>query len=149
MRIPACASKPSTFWFARWSRDARMHRRIPDLLLRRKESNVPLDPSMKHVVRTLEELQRNDPNRYVRCGAPRPCGRLARMKFSEKSSAREVGLSETPARNAVRNLDICKESPARDEHDHKFQNDKRSMLQGPSHRTLFIFYARTSAGIGL
>jgi hypothetical protein len=26
----------------------------------------PLDPSMEHVVRTLQELQRNDPNRYVR-----------------------------------------------------------------------------------
>jgi len=26
----------------------------------------PLDPSMEHVVRTLEELQRSDPNRYVR-----------------------------------------------------------------------------------
>ena len=26
----------------------------------------PLDPAMEHVVRTLEELQRNDPNRYVR-----------------------------------------------------------------------------------
>jgi len=26
----------------------------------------PLDPSMEHVVRTLEDLQRNDPNRYVR-----------------------------------------------------------------------------------
>jgi hypothetical protein len=26
----------------------------------------PLDPSMEHVVRTLQDLQRNDPNRYVR-----------------------------------------------------------------------------------
>jgi HEAT repeats len=26
----------------------------------------PLDPSMEHVVRTLQELQRSDPNRYVR-----------------------------------------------------------------------------------
>ncbi|MGB2621063.1 MAG: hypothetical protein WA857_12110 [Candidatus Acidiferrum sp.] len=26
----------------------------------------PLDPAMEHVVRTLEELQRSDPNRYVR-----------------------------------------------------------------------------------
>jgi hypothetical protein len=26
----------------------------------------PLDPSMQHVVRTLQELQRSDPNRYVR-----------------------------------------------------------------------------------
>jgi HEAT repeats len=26
----------------------------------------PLDPSMEHVVRTLQELQRNDPDRYVR-----------------------------------------------------------------------------------
>jgi HEAT repeat protein len=26
----------------------------------------PLDPSMERVVRTLEDLQRNDPNRYVR-----------------------------------------------------------------------------------
>ncbi|MGC2531168.1 MAG: HEAT repeat domain-containing protein [Candidatus Acidiferrum sp.] len=26
----------------------------------------PLDPAMEHVVRTLEDLQRNDPNRYVR-----------------------------------------------------------------------------------
>lgn len=26
----------------------------------------PLDPAMEHVVRALEELQRNDPNRYVR-----------------------------------------------------------------------------------
>jgi hypothetical protein len=25
-----------------------------------------LDPSMEHVVRTLQELQRSDPNRYVR-----------------------------------------------------------------------------------
>jgi hypothetical protein len=28
--------------------------------------NSPLDPSMEHVVRTLQDLQRNDPNRYVR-----------------------------------------------------------------------------------
>jgi hypothetical protein len=26
----------------------------------------PLDPSMDHVVRTLQDLERNDPNRYVR-----------------------------------------------------------------------------------
>jgi hypothetical protein len=26
----------------------------------------PLDPAMKRMVRALEELQRNDPNRYVR-----------------------------------------------------------------------------------
>jgi len=26
----------------------------------------PLDPSMEAVVRTLEDLKRNDPNRYVR-----------------------------------------------------------------------------------
>jgi HEAT repeat protein len=26
----------------------------------------PLDPSLEHVVRTLEDLERNDPNRYVR-----------------------------------------------------------------------------------
>jgi HEAT repeat protein len=26
----------------------------------------PLDPSLEHVVRTLQDLQRNDPNRYVR-----------------------------------------------------------------------------------
>jgi hypothetical protein len=28
--------------------------------------NRSFDPSMERVVRTLEELQRNDPNRYVR-----------------------------------------------------------------------------------
>jgi len=28
--------------------------------------NSPLDPAMEHVVRTLEQLQRSDPNRYVR-----------------------------------------------------------------------------------
>jgi hypothetical protein len=38
----------------------------PEPVLAAPGADRPLDPSMDHVVRTLEDLQRNDPNRYVR-----------------------------------------------------------------------------------
>lgn len=38
----------------------------PDPALAPEGIDRPLDPAMEHVVRTLEDLQRNDPNRYVR-----------------------------------------------------------------------------------
>jgi hypothetical protein len=40
--------------------------RSPEPVLAPDGLNRSLDPSMERVVRTLEELQRNDPNRYVR-----------------------------------------------------------------------------------
>jgi HEAT repeat protein len=30
------------------------------------EDSIPADPSVAHVIQTLEDLQRHDPNRYVR-----------------------------------------------------------------------------------
>jgi hypothetical protein len=38
----------------------------PEAALAPDRVERPLDPSMEHVVRTLQELQRSDPNRYVR-----------------------------------------------------------------------------------
>lgn len=38
----------------------------PDSVLAPEGMERPLDPAMEHVVRMLEELQRSDPNRYVR-----------------------------------------------------------------------------------
>jgi hypothetical protein len=38
----------------------------PEPVLSAPGADRPLDPSMEHVVHTLQDLQRNDPNRYVR-----------------------------------------------------------------------------------
>ena len=38
----------------------------PEAVLASDRVERPLDPSMEHVVRTLQELERSDPNRYVR-----------------------------------------------------------------------------------
>jgi len=38
----------------------------PEPVLAPDGADGPLDPSMEHVVRTLRDLQRSDPNRYVR-----------------------------------------------------------------------------------
>ncbi len=38
----------------------------PEIAMVPEGSERPLDPSMEHLVRTLQELQRSDPNRYVR-----------------------------------------------------------------------------------
>jgi hypothetical protein len=43
----------------------------------------PLDPSMEHVVRTLQELQRSDPNRYVR--------------LRSAAALRQIGTRDVPA----------------------------------------------------